>query len=565
MRLRLLIAYVVLAGLASAQQQETTVRSRAELVLIPAVVQDKSGAHIPNLKKEDFSIQENGVEQKIAVWEEVRTTRAAIQRIATQPNHFTNAIEKDETPRRLTIVALDFINTPITDQGRARSEMLKFLENWASTGEPLMLVALTRSGVKVIQDYTDDPKVLAVALHNTRIQQHLVADAVSLERQRSEGEADPNMRALLQSAEEAEKTEQAWEQVVAIRQTLESMQQIARALAAVPGRKSLLWASAGFPFSVTDSFMSLDPNIVGRSSILDVDEFYHRTWRVLNAAQIAVYPVDLGGLLNAGNLAASLSAPTQQAADAGSMSGGPRNPGPGNARNPGAMNQMATWNQNDRFSTFQVVAEATGGRAFLNTNDLAGAFRKAVDDSSSYYMLGYYRNPRDTKAGWRRLKVSVKQAGAEVRARNGFFVEKANANEKESKREISVAMTSPLDATSLLFEVRLGAAKGNGKKKQIAYELNIPFGMLAVDEADDNHVLFDLEVLAKTPAGAAAETGGQTMDAHLKPESLEKLRQGGLHYQNSIELPAGEYSVRFLVRDGLSGRIGTVTAPVKVE
>jgi VWFA-related protein len=531
---------------AQAQQAETTIRSRAELVLVPTVIHDHAGAHIPNLKKEDFSIQENGVEQKIAVWEEVRTSNAVAQRVASRPNTFTNALAQSTTPHRLTVVALDFINTPILDQGRARDEMLKFLESWASEGEPLMLVVLTRSGVRVIQDYTTDPKVLAVALYNARIRHEQVPGAASLEQQRSETESDPTMKALLQAAEEADKTSDAWQQVVAIRQTLEAMQQIARALAGVPGRKSLIWASAGFPFSVTDTFMSLDPNIVGRSSIFDVEELYHRTWQVLNDAQISVYPVDVGGLTNTLGMPASMSAPT----------GG---------RNPAAFHQQAIWNQNDRFSTFQVVAQATGGRAFLNTNDLAGAFRKAAEDSSSYYMLGYYRSARDTKPGWRRLKVTVRHPGAEVRARNGFFVEKANVTEKESKREISMAMTSPLDATSLVFQVRWMPVKGGGKKKQVPYELNIPFGMLTVDEADDNHVLFDLEVLAKTTAGVAAQTGGQTMDAHLKPESLAKLREGGLHYEQSIDLPPGEYTVRFLVRDGLSGRMGTVTAPIKVE
>src|SRR4051812_28118219 len=523
---------------AQAQQAGTTIKSGTELVLVPTVVRDHSGAHIANLKKEDFTIQENGVEQKIAVWEEVRTS-GAVKRVAPRPNTFSNEVAPADTPGRMTVVTLAFINTPILDQVRARTEMLKFLESWASTGEPLMLVALTRSGVHVIQDYTTDPKVLAMALYNARLRQQQGVGSASGEQQRSETESDPTMKALMQAAEEADKSFDAFQQVVSIRQTLEGMQQIARALAGVPGRKSLIWASSGFPFSVTDTFMSLDPNIAGRASIFDVQALYHRTWQVMNDAQISVYPVDVGGLVNPLNLSASVSAPA------------------GGRRNPAAYQQQATWNQNERFSTFETVAEATGGRAFFNTNDLAGAFRKAADDSSSYYLLGYYRNPHDKKSGWRRLKMAVHHPGAEVRARTGFFVEKAAISEKESKREISVAMTSPLDATSLTFQVRWKAAKGTGNKKQVPYELNIPFGMLTVDDSDDNHVLFDMEVLAKTSGGAAAKSDGQTMDAHLKPESLAKLREGGLHFENALELPVGDYTVRFLIRDELNGRIGT--------
>ena len=56
----------------------------------------------------------------------------------------------------------------------------------------------------------------------------------------------------------------------------------------------------------------------------------------------------------------------------------------------------------------------------------------------------------------------------------------------------------------------------------------------------------------------------QVVDTHLKPEVYEQLNPTAFRYRDYIELPNGEYSVRFVVRDNLSGRTGSVAAPVKL-
>ena len=55
------------------------------------------------------------------------------------------------------------------------------------------------------------------------------------------------------------------------------------------------------------------------------------------------------------------------------------------------------------------------------------------------------------------------------------------------------------------------------------------------------------------------------VEGHLKPEPLQKVRSAGLRHRNSLELPAGDYTVRFVVLDSLSGKMGSVTATLKVE
>jgi VWFA-related protein len=88
---------------------------RTELVLIPTVVTDKSGKHIPGLKKEDFTVLEDGTEQKIATFDEITSAPQRMSR-PDIPDEFSNAVAAEPTTRRVTLVVLDLINTRIPDQ-----------------------------------------------------------------------------------------------------------------------------------------------------------------------------------------------------------------------------------------------------------------------------------------------------------------------------------------------------------------------------------------------------------------------------------------------------------------
>jgi hypothetical protein len=78
--------------------------------------------------------------------------------------------------------------------------------------------------------------------------------------------------------------------------------------------------------------------------------------------------------------------------------------------------------------------------------------------------------------------------------------------------------------------------------------------------------VFDFVALAKTPEGKTVDRPvGQKVEAHLTAEKLSAVRQNGIAYSGALDLAPGEYTVRFVVRDDLSGRIGSVAAPLKVE
>ena len=533
---------------------EVKFTARAELVLIPTLVTDKSGNHITGLKKEDFTVLENGAEQKIATFEEITSAPHRMSR-PMKPNEFSNALAGGPSSRRVTLMVLDFINTRFVDQAYARQDLLKYLTQSVDQREPTALYTLTRSGVHVIHDFTTDPRVLVAALHKVKGDTVQLVDSPE-DVEAVTGSASPDGSAgvdpgavqteaqkIQTMMEDSELNFQSFQQRLAITYTLEGMQQVAQALAGFPGRKSLIWASGGFPFSVSDNTMQLAP--AGRDSLSDVLPLYEHTWQLLNDAEIALYPVDVKGLQVVTTPSASV-----------------RNPGKNYARN-------MTWRQVDTQSSFQTFASMTGGRAYYNSNDLVKGFRNAVDDSAEYYMLGYYLDRSKTKSGWRKLAVKVKRDHTEVRTRSGFFVTNATVDPENSRNsDISSALQSPLDFTSLALVAKwdkIEPGKEAGKK-QVNYEMLLAPDAALINDADNNHVVMDFVVLAKTLEGKPVDHPmGQKIDVHLPPERLPSIRQQGLAYRGALDLAPGEYTVRFVVRDGLSGRVGSVAAPLKVE
>jgi VWFA-related protein len=527
--------------------------ARTELVLIPALVTDKSGAHISGLKKEDFTVLENGAERKIATFEEITSDPHRLSR-PRNANEFSNTLSGDESNRRVTLIVLDFINTPFMDQAYARQELLKYLAQSVDQREPTGLFTLGRSGIRVIHDFTTDPRVLLAALHKVKGDaSHLVDSPEDVEA--VTGTASPDGSAgvdpgtvqteaqkLQTMMEDAELNFQSFQQRMAITYTLQAMQQVAQALAGFPGRKSLIWAGGGFPFSVSDATMQLAP--AGRDSLTDVLPLYEHTWQLLNDAQVALYPLDVKGLQP---LTASANV---------------RRPGKNYTRN-------MTWREMDTRATLQTFASMTGGRAYYNSNDLVKGFRDAVRDSSSYYMIGYYLDRSNTKPGWRKLAVKVKREHVDVRARSGFFVTHATVDPTTSRdSDIDSALQSPMDYTALPLVATWDTTEAGKEpgKKRVRYIVNLAAGSTQIDASDNNHAALEFVALARTPDGKAVDRPvGQSVDLHPALETMDVIRQKGISYRGALTLAPGEYTVRIVVRDNLSGRVGSLAAPLKVE
>jgi VWFA-related protein len=560
---------LVAVGFSSAQQPEgsPSFKSHSELVLVSAIVQDKHGEHVAGLHKDDFKMLEDGKPQEIKIFEEVKTTGDVVSvPSSSAPNEFSNRITPENSRlHRITIIAFDLLNMPPLKQAEARQALWDVLAEAAGSMEPTAVYSIGSKGVQVVSDFTTDPRVLGEALRHLKAGRKTVADlkleATPHEDQESDQfTANPSlhvaqgagrMTAILQQMEMLQKeialNVNSQMRRYAVLDTLAGLRQIAQACALIPGRKSLVWVTGGLPFDISPTDMSImgSPFPGGRRDWSDVYPEYLRTWRALNDSQVVLYPVDVRGLTN----------PTLV--------------------DPSVMNQGARLDRGagpyqDRQTTSAdyAFADATGGRAFYGSSDLKKGFEEAVRDSDHYYVLGYYV-PADSKAktGWRTISVKAR-TGLEIRARTGYFYNPTRSDlQLTRQRDLDGALYSPIDLTALSFTVRwreVVAGQPAGTQR-VGFELVLPAGFAAIDDANKNHINVDIVAVARTMDGkVVGNTIARTIDGHLNDMQVRQVREKGFTYSNAIELPPGNYSVRFVVRDGLDGRTGSLSARLKV-
>ena len=81
--------------------------------------------------------------------------------------------------------------------------------------------------------------------------------------------------------------------------------------------------------------------------------------------------------------------------------------------------------------------------------------------------------------------------------------------------------------------------------------------------AGKEHAKEAITALSRT-AGFLRSALSQRIEAHLQSDGLEQIQHNGMTYRNGLNLPPGEYTVRFVVRDSLGNRTGSVAAPLTV-
>ncbi|HEY7099901.1 MAG TPA: VWA domain-containing protein [Terriglobales bacterium] len=528
------------------EEHDVAFKSQTVLVQIPVVVTDKSGAHVQGLTKLDFEVQEDKKEQKIASFEEVQASHTPLDIPSRNTGEFRNLAGQDGSARGVVLVALDTVNTPFLDQAYGRKQLIKYLSDNLNAGQILGLVAITGKGLKVLHDFSSDSASLIEALNKVRgelpalqgvdIDAQALAAASDLSAPLEVGfggmtsPADAVESFVLYGDAALVRIQQDR----AIEITMRSFLNIARSLAGIPGRKSLIWATGSFPFYI-DS-----PAAVPAAYLAPL---YEEAMQALGDAQISVYPVDVRGLMN-----------YSPAADA-------------NYRGSRFSTALAgrTWLQSASIDTLRELAEMTGGRAFYNSNDIAAGYKRAVQDSASYYLVGYYLDTKNAKPGWRKLKVKVDRAGAEVRARSGFFVTNTTMNpDANRKTDIDAALVSPFESTGVPVDIRWGQTTADGDKKKIEFFVHVPANGVTIEHGAKN--TFGLEfVSVAVQNDKVADTISQTVEGEMRPEMMSQVQSGGLSYHNALKLPPGRYNVHFVVRDNLKGAVGSVNVPLTVN
>jgi len=299
----------------------------------------------------------------------------------------------------------------------------------------------------------------------------------------------------------------------------------------------MIWATAGFPFDVEDSGAFTNGKLVNNLGDRGLMTLYEQTWRMLEAANIAVYPLDVSELVNPANAAANIGRP-----------------------------RPSHVNLDMHVANLENFADVTGGRFCTHNIDAKQCFDEAAKDSSDYYLLGIYDRSGTERPGWRKLSVRTARTGVQIRARNGYYLGGQHEPENDAKL-MEMALFSPFDYTGLPISVKVTGMMEGSKPgmKKVFFLYTIPPAAIRVDQAQGSQLKVEFAAAARDSKGKMVGTFSRVVEGKMNLTQEQQVQQKGILFTGAMELAPGDYSVSFAVADKVNENTGSVAGPVKVE
>lgn len=587
-RTLLVIVFAGFCFMAAAQQASEpqaatpTIRVTTHLVLVNVIATDKAGKPVTDLKPEDFTVEDNGKKQKLSVFN-LQQPVAPSYRPQLPPNVYSNRPQFGMPAGPLTVLLVDGLNTPFTNQSQARLALIKYAANQVKAGQEVAIYAL---GYRLyrLQDFTNDPAVLRAAVqsyspenlpeHGSTLTSPRVTSTGGVAETGARGgtAAAAVMATAIQNIQQFQSEQAGAALQLRIAATLAAMRSLSRELAGHPGRKNLVWVTAGFPVSLIAQTnevtylndRSADPTAppplaseqtygaFNQGVLQESAEEVRRTSSLLSQAQISIYPVDARGLLGASNA---------DARDAGVDTAGRLMLGNDFGQTVSASSAARESTQ----ASMQDLADQTGGRVFKNRNDIDNCVAAAASDGDTYYALGYYPDKKKFDNSFHKLKLSVTRPGVQLRYRSGYYaVDPAKESRKERDMEMAAALhDNTVEATMVMFDARV-VPPPPADKADVPVQFLVQPDSISTDEAKNGGRALNLDfyVAAFTTQGKLAGNSGKTVSATLTSDQYAQVQQKGLLLPIDIKLPPGTYNLRLAVRDNRTGYLGTIGVPL---
>lgn len=549
-----------------AQVPAPTIRVTTRMVLVDVVVTDKQGKPVLGLKPADFALEENGKEQKISTFVTPEQNLPPAPGPALPPGIYSNRSQYRSPGGPITVLLLDATNTQFKDQAYARRQMLRFVREQYKPGQRMAVFTLTDS-LHVLQDFTTDPQLLYTALQGYIPQERPFASAVQPTNPITTGTPTPSSTVTSLDTSRPPANETATSatnarglpifMVAGIQNfanaavgydlerrtdiTFEALDELARALGGLPGRKNVIWVTGDLPFTLnpdnrimTDAELSEDlPSFNTRR----VDEHssgdYAATARRagaeqireadarLAAAQIALYPVDARGL------SISLDQDPQE-----------------------VMREMA---------------RDTGGRAYVNQNEIKQGVERAMEDTSATYTLGYYTTNKKWDGKYRNIKIKLDRQGVDLQHRRGYFaLDPTQLKGYKPNQEVAAALGDAVPATQVAFSARV-LPSPNAKGK-LGVDFLVDASTLSAEDASGGkkmNVFFYATAFSQN--GKILGTQSQKVDQTFNSSDYQQIMQHGMMLHIDLAPPGNATQLRLAVQDARTGLVGTINAPLQTQ
>ena len=483
----------------------------ARLVVLDVVVTDSSDKPVDGLTRKDFEVYEDNQPQRIRSFESPSAhTLPAATITAGVSTIFDPAQPASFGQSAVTVLILDQLNTHFADSSFARRSLHDYLARQpALLAQPTTLLTVYDNNFKVLQGYTRDRDALlkAIAAAPTEYAWKLEVN----------GKADHGPLDRLE-------------------QSLRALEEISQSYARIPGRKNLIWVGGGFP--------TVDSTVLDSGDAQIVKDTLQHVTDVLLAARITLYAVDptssAPGMTEVTD--AAQMAFVQAAGDA--LAG---NADPFNAS-----------------EDFDRLGPVTGGRVVRSMNDVAQQIASSVDLGASFYTIGYSPSS-SSNAGvqYRHIRVVCLRPGLTVTTRDGYYP--ARTTQEKSADTVAYDLTTAAESTIPLNGLHITVEQNRSiASAPESYIVHVGAAGLTWKPKDDGGSTASVAVMAVSLNAKnkmiAHVLHGMTATARSVANLRDETKTANFEFE--VQPAAKATTLRFIVRDAATGRMGSVDLPL---
>lgn len=501
-------------------------RVESELVLVNVVARDKQGKPVLDLKQGDFTVLEEGKPQKISSFdfENLDTTPL----IAKGPSQVdTNGMpmappakpiltrkdaEEALTNKRVIVLFFDLSSMAPDELQRAVDAAKKYVQKKMTASDMIAIISLA-SSLRLDQDFTNDPARLMRVLNRFVLSEGQGMDNGST------GDAD----GIEETGNAYTPDETEYNQFNTDRK-LQALQSVSLVLSKFNQKKSVIYFSSGMTQTGIENEIAL------RAAV-----------NAAIKANVAIYTLDARGLE---------ALPPGGSAQTASLRG--------QAMYSGNAIQSALDSNFASQETLTTLSADTGGKAFLDSNDLGEVFDRVQRDTTAYYVLGYRSNNPLRDGRYRHIQVKVSRPGMTLDFRKGYYAPKdfQHFNAEDKEQQMADELASDLPNTDVAVYMAASYFRLDDHRFYVPVALVVPGSQIPFTKGGDkDKASLDLigEVLdeLKRPVGSVRETVKLSLDAS------QEVRRKNVQYSTGFILTAGKYRFKFVIRENQSGRLGS--------
>jgi VWFA-related protein len=497
---------------APADPNQPVFRTGINFVRVDAIVTDRQGNPVADLKQTDFEVLEDNKPQTVETFRLVKIDAVApayVQRsIRSREDEETAAADENA---RIFVFFLDDYHVRLGTSMAVRRPLVEFIANQLSPNDliavmypltPVDAVVLTRNHQGVINtiekfvgrkfDYEPKNDIEAAYVYKYPSQ------VVEMIRRQVSMTALRGISQKLGSLREGRKS------IILVSEGYTALlpPQMREAIAGMPG--------------VIDNPAKRDP-FAGDNNIMedrakfsaetDMMQELQDVFDAANRNNTSIYAVDPRGLsVGEFDISENISSTTSQAS------------------------------LNSSMDTLRSLASNTDGRAIINRNDLAAGMKQIIRDSSAYYLLGYNSTQAPQDGKFHEIKVRVKRPGVQVRARKGYWamsaadVERAKAPAKAGPPPAvtkALASIAPLNGRRLTRDW-VGTSRGADGLTKVTFLWEPSAAVPGVKRDEPRRVSLlvtnaagDIVYRGKAPNDLAAPGAGALVSFDAKPGKLD--------------------------------------------